>query len=245
MQALTRKQQAIRERDRRILDVARPVVARGGIGLLSMDAIATELNAAKGTIYNHFRNKEEIVLALAIQAVECRFSLFNRATLMQGSPRQRVAAIGIACEFFVDQFPELFRIEQIVRHDEVWDKTSTQRRDLLRGCETRCMHVVGGVVRDAVAGGDLPWTEDRSVEDLVFGLWSLVYGGLILEATSPSLVDLGIANVRGAIRRNCNAMLDGLGWLPLYDPAEYSRWVEAVSRELAESVRTIKSESAV
>lgn len=231
-QRLTPKQREIRQRESRILDLARPMVASGGIAVLSMDAIATELKTAKGTVYNHFPNKEEIVLALAIQAVERRLSLFHRAATMKASPRDRVAAIGIACELFTDRFQELFRIEQIIRHDSVWDKTSPGRQELLRNCESRCMQTVAAVVGDALDCGDLQQQESHAVEDIVFGLWSLVYGGLMLEMTSPSLADLGIESARRAIRRNCNALLDGLDWKPLYTPKAYERWVKKVRTDL-------------
>lgn len=220
----------------------RPMVVAGGVAALSMDSIATELKAAKGTVYNHFRNKEEIVLALAIQAAQQRLDLFNCAALIRGTPRQRVAAIGIASEFFVDEFPEMSRIEQLVRHDLVWEKTSTSRQELLKNCESRCMHAVAGVVRDAVASGDLVCGKGHFVEDIVFGLWSLVYGGLVIESTSPSLSDVGIRDPRAAIRRNCNAMMDGFGWQPLFEPTVYKSWVAQARIELAAFVARQKSE---
>lgn len=232
MAALTRKKQEILDRESRILDLARPMIASGGLSALSMEAIAAELKTAKGTVYNHFPNKEEIVLALAIQAVECRLRLFNQAALMRGRPRERVQAIGIACEYFVDRHSELFSIEQIIRHDVVLDKTSTRRQEVLKSCEGRCMHAVAGVVRDGVACGDLACADSHAIEDIVFGLWSLVYGGMTLEATSPSLRDIGILDARGAIRRNCNAMLDGLQWQPLYDPKKYKAWIAKVQKAL-------------
>jgi len=94
------------------------------------------------------------------------------------------------------------------------------------------MHTVAGVVRDAVACGDLELQASHSIEGIVFGLWSLVYGGLLIEATSPSLVDVGIQNPRLAIRNNCNAMLDGLRWEPLYNREQYEAWVMNVSKSL-------------
>lgn len=233
MAVLTKKKREILERESKILDLARPMIASGGLASLSMEAIASELKTAKGTIYNHFPNKEEIVLALAIQSVECRLRLFNQAALMRGRPRERIQAIGIACEFFTDRHPELFSIEQIIRHDVVLDKTSTRRQEVLKSCEGRCMHAVAGVIRDGVACGDLVCGESQAIEDIVFGLWSLVYGGLTLEATSPSLRDIGILDARIAIRRNCNAMLDGLNWQPHYDADRYAKWLIKVKKELS------------
>lgn len=232
MTSLTPKQREIRQRELQILDLARPMLASGGLAALSMDAIAHELRTAKGTIYNHFPNKEEIVLALAVQAVDHRLDLFNRAVLMRGTSRQRIAAIGIACEIFVDYLPDWFCAEQLIRHESVWGKTSTRRQEIMRNCEGRCMHTVAGVVRDAVASGDLVLHNPHGIEDIVFGLWSLVHGGLVLEDTSPSLADIGIVDSRRAIRRNCNALLDGLQWLPLYNPVDYGRWIEHVRTHL-------------
>jgi AcrR family transcriptional regulator len=232
METLSPKKQQIVDRESRILELALPMIATGGLAALSMDAIALDLKTAKGTVYNHFRNKEEIVLALAIRAMEQRLAVFNRAVLMRGSPRQRIAAIGIGCEVYADLFPELFRIELMIRNDQVWDKTSPERQEVLRSCEARCMHAVAGVVRDAVAGGDLDLPAGHVVEDLVFGLWSQVHGGMILELSSPSLVDVGIRDPRRAIRRACNAFLDGFSWKPIYEADKYEKWIQQVRADL-------------
>jgi AcrR family transcriptional regulator len=238
MDPLTPKQIEIRERERRILELACPVVVAGGVSALSMEAIAQELQTAKGTIYNHYRNKEEIVLALAIAAMEQRLQLFHHASMLRGGSRERVAAIGIACEVYADRFPAAFQIEAILRHEAIWEKTSAERQSVMRSCESRCMHVVAGIIRDGVASGDLNLTDvagmpaASQIEEIVFGLWSLVHGGMLLERTSPSLADIGIASARRAIRRNCNALLDGLGWQPLYDLRAYEAWIEQVRKDL-------------
>lgn len=237
MTSLSPKQREIREREAKILDLARPIIASGGISALSMEAIAHQIHSAKGTVYNHFPNKEEIVLALAVQAVERRLELFNHAVMMRGKTRARVAAIGIACEFYADRHRELFQTEILIRNENLIEKTSPKRQEILRNCEGRCMHTVAGVIRDAVACGDLELQPSHSIEDIVFGLWSLVYGGLLIEVTSPSLVDVGIQNPRQAIRNNCNAMLDGLRWKPLYNREQYEAWVKSVSKSL-ESIDT-------
>ncbi len=226
------KRQEIRERAARIVEMALSIVTRDGLGALSMEAIAGELNMTRGTVYNHYRNKEEIVLALAIHAAEQRLAVFSHAVMIRGTTRQRIAAIGFACEYYADRFPVLMRVEHQIRHDLVWEKTSTERQEILKRCEARCMHAVAGVVRDAVASGDLTLAENRVVEEIVFGLWSLVHGGMLLELTSPSLADVGIRNARRAIRAGWNSLLDGCGWMPLYDPKEFELWAEVVRRDL-------------
>jgi AcrR family transcriptional regulator len=223
MNTLSRKQQEIRQRERQILDVARPMLREAGLVGLSMDRLADQMQYAKGTIYNHFPNKEEIVLALAVVAVEQRLSLFHFAAQWQGATRDRLSAVGIACEFYVSQYPELFLAEQIIRHDAVKQKTSQQRRELLTDCESRCMGAVGGIVREAIDRGDLRLPSEINVAEFCFGLWSLVYGGHVLQATSPSLSAIGIRSPASAIHRNCAAVLDGYRWLPSYDSDAFEK----------------------
>ena len=69
MVELTRKQREIQERTREILRVAKPILLAEGFQALTMDRVASRMEYAKGTIYGHFSNKEEIVLALALEAM--------------------------------------------------------------------------------------------------------------------------------------------------------------------------------
>lgn len=233
---LTPKQREIRSRESRILALARPMVADGGIAGLSMDAIARRMRYAKGTIYNHFGCKEEILLALAIQGTETRLALFQVAKEFPSHSRDRMAAVGLACQDYRQRFADLFAIETMVRHATIWDKASDQRRSILASCETRTMGLVASIAQEAVAAGDLKVGRGQRVEDMVFGLWSLTYGGMLIGDTSPGLADIGIRDTFAAIRRNCNAILDGFGWLPLYDAATYRRFVGRFEKKLTLAV---------
>jgi len=178
MVTLTRKEREVQEREAKILLLARTMLRESGYLGLSMDRIAAQMEYSKGTIYQHFRNKEEIILALANEALEKRLSMFERASTWSGAdcPRDRMAAIGAAAEEFVEQYPHHFAVEQIVRSTSIWEKTSEERREFMQHCEGRCMQIVSGVVRDGLAHGDLELPAERSPEDLVFGLWSLNFG---------------------------------------------------------------------
>ena len=75
MQTLTPKKREILERESRILEVARPMVVREGYHGLNMDRIAEEVRYSKGTIYNHFSCKEEIIIAANGNAIETTSAL--------------------------------------------------------------------------------------------------------------------------------------------------------------------------
>ena len=228
----SRKERERFEREQRILKLARGMLREVGYHGLSMDRIASEMQYSKGTIYQHFPNKEEIILALANQALEQRLSMFERASLSQSGSRQRMAAIGAAAEEFVERYPQHFAVEQIIRSSSMWEKTSPERRELMDSCEGRCLQIVGGVVRDAIAQGDLSLSENCTPEDLVFGLWSLNFGAYTIVTSSESLEGNGIADPIAALRRSQNLLLDGYGWKPFSYEFDYSQTMDQVREEV-------------
>src|SRR5277367_1784463 len=156
---LTRKQREIQAREGRILEVARSMIVEQGYHGLSMDRIAETLEYSKGTIYQHFTSKEDVLMALANQAMERRLGLFRRASSFRGRPRERMAAIGLAAEVFFRLYPDHLHIEHVIRLSSVREKTSEERRRFLEMCESNCLEIVGGIVRDGIAAGDLQLPE--------------------------------------------------------------------------------------
>ena len=214
MSVLSPKKREILEREAKILEVARPIVVRDGYHGLNMDRIAEALSYSKGTIYNHFSCKEEIIIALAVQTASKRVELFKKAAEFQGKSRFRMLAIGEAAELFVREFTDYFLFEEIVQLPSVREKTSEKRQSVIQGCEIQCMSVVTGIVRDAVSQKDLK-LDGLSAEELVFGLWSLTSGAYSIILKSESLVQFGMHDPFSTVRRHTNAVLDGYNWRPL------------------------------
>jgi AcrR family transcriptional regulator len=221
MDKLSRKQREIAEREGNILSVARRMLKDRGYLGLSMDAIAAELDYSKGTIYNHFPCKEEIIIALAIETMDKRSQMFEKAAAHDGRSRVRMAAIGVASELFVRLYPDHFEVEQLIRSSSIWDKTSEGRRLKMHDGESRCMGIVARIVREGIAVGELELPDDMAPEDLVFGLWSLSFGAYSIIVTTESLEAHGVRDPYLAVRRNINVLLDGFPWNPLSTEFDY------------------------
>lgn len=240
MGTLSRKQREIRDREDRILEVARELFVSEGYHGLSMERIAATLEYAKGTIYNHFPCKEEIMMALANLALEKRTSMFRQAATYAGISRERLSAIGAANELFVRRFPNHFRVEQLVRSTSIWEKTSEKSREKMFLCEAKCMETVAGVVRDGLSCGDLTLREDITAEEFVFGLWSMGFGAYTIISNSQTLPEIGISNPYDAVRRNMSLLVDGLGWRPLSADRDYIGLFDEVQQALfAEELQAI------
>ncbi|QDU81785.1 Bacterial regulatory protein, tetR family [Polystyrenella longa] len=226
-----RKEREWKEREARILEVARRLLIKHGYLGLKMDQIATEMEYSKGTIYQHFSSKEDVIMELAAQTLEKRVEMMARAAEFQGRPRERMAALGVAVELFVRKFSDYFRVEQIIRADSIRDKAAPERQDKLISCEIRCMGIVTGIIRDGVAAGDLKLPEFLTAEQLAFGMWSLSFGGSSI-ILSGQLGELGVESPFEAIINNIQMLLDGLSWMPLSYESDYKKTMERIAEEM-------------
>ncbi|MCI0586336.1 MAG: TetR/AcrR family transcriptional regulator [Planctomycetes bacterium] len=227
-----RQEREFRERDRRILEVARELLLAKGYHGVSMDAIAEAIEYSKGTVYLHYRSKEDVLMALARETAERRAEMFERAAQFRGGTRERMVAVGEACALFVDLYPSHFRTEQILRMSSVRQRSAPDRQEALQGCENRCMGTVSGIVRDAVAQGDLELRPPANPVVLSFGLWSMTFGSYFLMSAELPLRHLGLADARGALRRNCHALMDGYGWRPLFSGWDYEKTYARIHSEV-------------
>lgn len=231
MATATRKQREIQQREKLILETARRMMLEKGYIGLSMDRIATEIEYSKGTIYQHFTCKEDLVAALAVQTMAVRRTMFEAAATRTGRSRERMTGIGVADQLFSQIEPDHARVEQLLKEVSIWDKASAERRNAALSYETSCMSVVAGIVRDAVAAGDLD-LKSASIEQLVFGLWSLAWGARSIMAASLAIDKFGISEPEAALTANYQVLLDGYQWHPLSTEWDYVATAERIRDEL-------------
>ena len=225
----TNKKQEIQQREQQLLETAGRILLNEGYSELSMERLADELKTAKGTIYNHFPNREEIVLAMAVQAINKRQDLFDAASTSKGNSRMRMLAVGVACEIYVRSYPSYFLVENLVSHSSIWDRCSERRRDLMRNYEHRCMGLVAGIARSGMADGDLELRHGLSPEEMVLSLWALTSGSYLIGATSPSLLEIGIRSVYRSVRIGILQTVNGFNWQPIWSLDEHEKRIHEIA----------------
>ena len=230
--AAERRARRFADRDSRILDVARGLIARDGFAALSMDAIASAIGYSKGTVYLHYRSKEDVLVALATLTGRKRLELFNRASAFRGRPRERMSAIGEAYTLFVQTYPHHFRVEQELHSTPVRARADDTRRAELSVCEDGCKSIVGGIICDAISQGDLALQPGVNVEDVSLSLWSITFGCFFLMSSDIDLKSRGHERPELSLRRSCHALLDGWGWRPLFAEWDYPAAYERIRQEV-------------
>jgi AcrR family transcriptional regulator len=221
MLKLSRKQREIRQRGELILDVTRDLLLDLGYHGLTMERIAEAMEYSKGTIYQHFSCKEEVLMEVGLRIFQKQITLFDRAPAFEGRTRERMVAIGEAGEAFVRLYPDDFRILHIIRAEIITSKVSQECLTKMRDLERHLFSLMSGVVNEAMALGELALPAKRTVQELVFGLWALADGGYGTILRAIPMVETGIRDPFHSIMNVCDILGDGYGWRPLTSEWDY------------------------
>ena len=176
-----------------------------------MDHVAAEVEYSKGTVYQHFATKEDLVLAVSTRALRSRADAFEKAASFDGTTRERISAIGYSCVQFAEQHPDYFHVEMMLKSSSFWEKSSEARKETHQVQGDRCFRAMNTIVHQAIALGDLP--ESRfSAEKISFSLASLTMGTHIMGEECELVRMAGIDNPQRFVREYQEFYLDSLGW---------------------------------
>ncbi|HEX3627551.1 MAG TPA: TetR/AcrR family transcriptional regulator [Verrucomicrobiae bacterium] len=208
-----RKDRERAEREELILDHAQRSLLKDGFQNLNLDDLAKSVEYSKGTLYLHFKTKEDIALAVATRAIRERAEFFERGAKFKGTSRERMRAIGFACCHFASVYPDYFSVELMLKSQSFWEKADALRQQA-HGMEgARCFRAVHSIVTDAMEAGDLPQSH-LPPERIVFAIASTAIGSHIMGRSGHGPMFLGGADPLKMMCQNVDIVLDGLGWKP-------------------------------
>ena len=116
-----------------ILDAAETLFAEKGFDAVSLSAIAMLANTSKPNIYHHFKNKNELYLAIIKTAVQRASDLLDKLEDGPGSFRQRLAGFSAG------------QLDNIIAHGR---STQLILREALSGNSERGREVANFMVRE-------------------------------------------------------------------------------------------------
>ena len=117
-----RKHMERQQRQEAILRSAEELLSQYGYLGLKMDAIAAAIGYAKGTIYQHFSSKEDMLLALAARRDQRYASWFMRAAQFDGRARECFVGCGLCDRLFRVLHPDHLEHQQLLRQKSFWEK---------------------------------------------------------------------------------------------------------------------------
>jgi AcrR family transcriptional regulator len=226
-----RKERERAAREELILDHAQRILLRDGFQNLNLDELAEAIEYSKGTLYLHFKTKEDIALAVVTRALKERADLFERALQFRGRSRERARAIGFACCHFAKVYPEYYNVEMMLKSQSFWEKADEARQHQYAMQGGRCFRTMHRIVTEALQSGDLPPSK-LSSEQIVFSIAALAIGSHIMGRNTHAAIMAGIEDPLKAVCTHVDILLDGLGWKPL--STEYAP--DAVDRRIKDEV---------
>jgi AcrR family transcriptional regulator len=204
-----------------------------GYAGLSMDRLAEATEYSKGTIYQHFSTKEDLITALAVESSEERLALMAKARAFQGRPRERILALGVADELFLQLYPHYFRSELIIHMAGLESRASSGRREAMSRQDQCVAAWLREIVQEAAQVGDLPGASIATAGDVAFSLFSMEIGTHLCIVNYPHVVEqLRVVSPPSTMIDNAQALLDGLGWRPLRLEWDYALTHERIIREV-------------
>lgn len=232
LQKLNRKQEELLLREERILRVGRALLKESGYLGLTMDRLSAQVELSKPILYQHFSSKEELVMGLALENGLERIRLYGKAAQFDGRPRERMLALGAFAERI---YPAHLEVEIVLYTNSIRAKASAELQQLLLDNEGRVLAIMTGIVKDAIALGDLELPVSMLPENFTYALWALNFGSYVIRNTDIPLhqfKELTFTKLGGTLNWAANAMMDGMGWRPLSTEWDYGKTLERIREQL-------------
>ncbi|MBZ0236475.1 MAG: TetR/AcrR family transcriptional regulator [Deltaproteobacteria bacterium] len=151
------RRQRTEDRRPQIADAALRILASKGAGHLTAAELGREVGIADSTIFRHYRDMEEVVLA-AIDRV--RVLLDETFPPADGRPLDRLRALFFARLALMHQHPEVLRLATSDRLEQVAGPEGARR---LRETIQQSRRFIDACLREAQVEGDVPASLDLTI----------------------------------------------------------------------------------
>ncbi len=220
-------------REQTILDAAQQLINQIGTTALTMDKVVAQVPFSKGTVYNHFSSKEDLLIGLCNSSMQDLVAMFQRALSIKSCSRNRMLAVGFAYMLYAYLYPDKFMLVITAKTPSVSEKASPARQNEHLDLDNRLLNLVSQVLQQAMTDHDLTLTHGMSPQEVTFAFWSIGFGTISL--LSENVERCGTRNnmlLERAVVTNCNLVLDGLNWQPLSDPDRTAQLINLLKAEV-------------
>jgi AcrR family transcriptional regulator len=225
---LTGKQKELRARKTYFKQVAREILLHEGYQCLTINRVAEVTGFSRGTVYQFFASKEELITALGIECRARLLDMVQKAARLSGRPRERMVAMGEMIAYYAKHDADDQRILKTIDSEAILDKVPEAQQEQMKEHDTQVFNTLLGIVKDAMAAGDLVLRAGSTPQSLTFAFWAMVDGCLAAIMGSAPLKEAGINDPMAEVVRNGHYLMDGYGWRPLSTECNY----EATARRI-------------
>lgn len=220
-------------REEEIMRTALEIISELGVAGLTIDKVVSQLPYSKGTVYNHFTCKEDLLTGLCNRSVKSVAALFERAITFDGSSRAKMLAVGYAYMLHSMLNPTEFMLVISAKTPSVREKSTERRQEEHVALENRLLGGLLQVISNGLASGELQLLPHLSPAQVAFSLWSMSFGTIALlhETLDRCSVRIEMQLERELVN-HCNILLDGLNWQPYTQDHNWMDTIDHFKNEL-------------
>ncbi len=220
-------------REQEMLSCAKEIIRSQGEAALTIDKLVKLLPYSKGTVYNHFTSKEDIMLAICNEHMARVASVFSRALTFKGNSREKALAVHIGSLLNSQANPQDFMIGVTVKTAGCTSKASEARRQQHQQIEIALLSPIFAHFRASVEAGECVLPEGMQIEQLAFSCWSVDFGTQILLMGNTDTCSLrSQLDTERELVNSINLMQDGMCWKPLAKDFDWRASVQRIKTEI-------------
>lgn len=234
MSTKQRRQREFAEREQCFLAKACELIDQHGLLKLQMQRVAEACEYSVGTLYHHFKSKEDMLLALMTRRVGDRLALFERVARWQACSRDRMVGLILADLLFAYREPLFFQLHQYLSTPVIAAAITPECREQAMAAHLPLADIFTAVMDEAVAAGDVD-PGLITTRQLGFGLWALGEGIHTLVHAEGLPEAYRVNSPYSLLLHHSHAMLNGHQWQPLYslkEPAQQQAFLNRLFDEV-------------
>jgi len=203
--ALSRKEHLRLEREELILRVALSLLKESGLNGLTMQAIANLTEYSKGTIYQHFTCKEDVLAKLVIHCGQRLIALIDLALDNSEGLRHKVVMVSWAFFINAELESETAGLVSMVKSPEFQTKISESQQKAISVIDQSILsRVIGLFTQQSDISAD-------KVKVGAFGWWAMKWGVQDVLVNDWEMSRLGFDDPKRYFFESLHVFLDGLG----------------------------------
>jgi AcrR family transcriptional regulator len=158
-----------------MLEAAEALILEKGLDSLNMDEVADKAEVSKGSLYQYFNNKNDLVLGVCNKATSLLSEEIQKVLTQDLPGLELVRAIGVTFMSFVTDHPEYFRAMRF--HDDLKESNISDESQFMDSCNDNMKAGFTCMVRAIQIGmQDGSINPSYDAKELAIILWATSYG---------------------------------------------------------------------
>ena len=159
------------------------LILQNGINNITISQIAKAANIGKGTVYEYFKNKDEIVFELVAILMQEHNIRKEKQLSLHVSTREKVKSF--FSFFYIDEDKELREIYKQFTAIAL-SSTNEEMISFQTECYTLYEKWMQSIVEDGIAKGELK----PEAKELIMGIFAFAQGTFIMSVTTKAITDV-------------------------------------------------------